>query len=143
MGLEDFLYNKEHQVMVCQPCTTCLIPSDGGPGSEIRSRPWVRHLRGEPHRLRGPALQAAIGFLSSYELQEGEELRRRRPDRRKPCRPIQGLATFARVLLPLRQSSMRFCHNAAGPHVRSYAPAWKEGGSALSEHQRGRAGPLV
>ncbi|KAG6046290.1 hypothetical protein E4U39_001461 [Claviceps sp. Clav50 group G5] len=95
MGLEDFSYNAEHRVMVCLKCGTCLVPGRGEPSSEIILRPWMRHLRLKPHQLRGKELKAAVALLLSHDLRNRDELRRWKPDRRKPCRPIEGLSTFS------------------------------------------------
>ncbi|KAG6205107.1 hypothetical protein E4U50_004837 [Claviceps purpurea] len=95
MGLEDFSYNAEHRVMVCLKCGTCLVPGRGEPSSETSLRPWMSHLRSKPHRLRGKELKAAVALLLSHDLRDSDEVRRWRPDRRKPCRPIEGLSTFS------------------------------------------------
>lgn len=56
---------------------------------------WASHLRAEPHRMRGDELKATIELLRTYDLRPTEELRQWRPDRTKPCRPLENLATFA------------------------------------------------
>ncbi|KAG6121307.1 hypothetical protein E4U13_005035 [Claviceps humidiphila] len=98
MGLEDFSYNAEHRVVVCLRCRTCLIPGKGEPFSETRLKPWTAHLRSKPHQLRGQEKKAAMALFSSHNLRDSEELRLWRPDRRTPCRPIEGLRTFSGYL---------------------------------------------
>ncbi|KAH7111680.1 hypothetical protein B0J13DRAFT_461801 [Dactylonectria estremocensis] len=81
-----FLYDPDHRVVVCRPCGTCLVP---------KAASWRSHLRAEPHRMRGDELRTTIELLLSYDLRPVEELRQWRPDRTRPCRPIEGLAVFA------------------------------------------------
>ncbi|KAG6055967.1 hypothetical protein E4U32_005979 [Claviceps aff. humidiphila group G2b] len=98
MGLEGFRYDAEHQVMVCLWCATCLVPGRGGPGTKTRQNPWESHLRAPPHRLQKQELKTMLALLSECELRDAEELRRRMPDPRTPCRKIKGLATFTGYL---------------------------------------------
>ncbi|KAG6195332.1 hypothetical protein E4U50_000308, partial [Claviceps purpurea] len=98
MGLEDFRYDAEHQVMVCLKCATCLVPGSGGPGTKTRQNPWENHLRAAPHLLRKQELKTMLSLLSEHKLRDAEELRRRMPDPRTPCRKIEGLATFTGYL---------------------------------------------
>ncbi|KAG5928076.1 hypothetical protein E4U60_007852, partial [Claviceps pazoutovae] len=98
MGLEDFRYDAEHQVMVCLKCATCLVPGRGGPGTKTRQNPWENHLRAPPHGLLKQELKTMLRLLSEHELRDAEELRRRMPDPRTPCRKIEGLATFTGYL---------------------------------------------
>ncbi|GKU13697.1 unnamed protein product [Fusarium langsethiae] len=85
MGLDSFTHDPDHQVIVCRPCGTCLVP---------KPTSWKRHLRAEPHRMRGDELRLSIERLSSYPLRTVDELRRWRADRKRPCRPIEGLAIY-------------------------------------------------
>ncbi|KAG6090771.1 hypothetical protein E4U30_007991, partial [Claviceps sp. LM220 group G6] len=98
MGLEDFRYDAEHQVMVCLKCATCLVPGRGGPGTKTRRNPWENHLRAAPHGLLKQELKTMLALLSACELRDAEELQRRMPDPRTPCREIEGLATFTGYL---------------------------------------------
>ncbi|KAG6091707.1 hypothetical protein E4U14_001083, partial [Claviceps sp. LM454 group G7] len=98
MGLEDFRYDAEHQVMVCLKCATCLVPGSDGPGNKTRQDPWENHLRAPPHRLLKQELKTMLAMLSACELRDAEELQRRMPDPRTPCRKIEGLATFTGYL---------------------------------------------
>ncbi|KAG6018558.1 hypothetical protein E4U40_000164, partial [Claviceps sp. LM458 group G5] len=98
MGLEDFRYDAEHQVMVCLKCATCLVPGSGGPGTKTRQNPWENHLRAAPHLLRKQELKTMLSLLSEHKLRDAEELRRWMPDPRTPCRKIEGLATFTGYL---------------------------------------------
>lgn len=86
MALDDFVFDKEHGVVTCRQCETCIVPD--GPTK------WRYHLRRERHRMRGKNLRAAIDLLSTYELRGKDELRRCRPDRRVPCKRINGLAVY-------------------------------------------------
>ena len=86
MAVDGLSYDARHGVVVCRQCRTCLSPD--GP------RQWRRHLRREPHRLKDERLARAVGLLSTYELRTRDELRRRRPDRRVPCKRIEGLAIY-------------------------------------------------
>ncbi|KAH6960097.1 hypothetical protein BKA56DRAFT_662594 [Ilyonectria sp. MPI-CAGE-AT-0026] len=85
MVLDTLRYDPEHRVIVCQPCGTCLVP---------KAASWRSHLRAEPHRMRGDELRTTIELLLSYDLRPVDELRQWRPDRTRPCRPIEGLAVF-------------------------------------------------
>ncbi|KAH7233831.1 uncharacterized protein BKA55DRAFT_742567 [Fusarium redolens] len=85
MGLDSFTYDPDHRVVVCRPCGTCLIP---------RPKSWKSHLRAKPHRMRGDELRLTIEQLSSYPLRPVDELRQWRVDRKRPCRPIEGLTVY-------------------------------------------------
>jgi hypothetical protein len=85
MGLDSFTYDPDHRVIVCRPCGTCLVP---------KPTSWKRHLRAEPHRMRGDKLRLSIEQLSSYSLRPVDELRQWRADRKQPCRPIEGLTIY-------------------------------------------------
>ena len=85
MGLDSFAYNPDHRVIVCRPCGTCLVP-------KITS--WKSHLRAGPHRMRGDELGLTVDRLSTYDLRPVEELRQWRHDRKRPCRPLEGLTTY-------------------------------------------------
>ncbi len=86
MALDDFTFDGDHGVVVCRECATCIVPD--GPHK------WKHHLRREPHRMGGKRLLKTIDLISSYELRGRDELRRRRPDRRAPCKRIPRLATY-------------------------------------------------
>jgi hypothetical protein len=85
MGVDDFVYNPDHRVIVCRRCKTCLIP-------KVTS--WKSHLRAEPHRMRGQELRTVVELFSSYQLRSVDELRQQKPDRTRPCWRIEGLACF-------------------------------------------------
>jgi superfamily II DNA helicase RecQ len=88
MGAQDFRYDQEHGVLICQTCGTCLSPL--GP---VR---WKDHLYREPHRLTGERLRETIKLLSTHigGVRSMEALRQGRPRRREPCKPILGLAVY-------------------------------------------------
>jgi len=48
MGLGEFPYDEDHEVIVCMACGTCL-----GDGKSS----WERQLRAEPHRMKGEQLR--------------------------------------------------------------------------------------
>lgn len=85
MGLDGFAYDPDHRVIVCRICETCLIP---------KRTSWKSHLRAEPHQMKGETLRSTVEQLSSYELRPVEELRKWRPDRKRPCQPVKGLAVY-------------------------------------------------
>lgn len=85
MGLDTFAYDADHRVVVCRACGTCLAAKATG---------WRRHLRADPHRMRGDELKATVELLSSYSLRPPEELRQWRPERTRPCRAIDGLRVY-------------------------------------------------
>ncbi|EWY79533.1 hypothetical protein FOYG_17334 [Fusarium oxysporum NRRL 32931] len=85
MGIDSFVYDPDHQVIACRLCGTCLVP-------KVTS--WKSHLRAEPHRMRGDELRLTVDKLSGYNLRPVEELRQWRPDRKRPCQPIEGLAVY-------------------------------------------------
>lgn len=55
---------------------------------------WRSHLRAGPHQMRGDELRLAVNLLSTYDLRPVEELRQWRYDRKRPCQPLEGLATY-------------------------------------------------
>ncbi|KAG8664997.1 uncharacterized protein FPOAC1_012975 [Fusarium poae] len=85
MGLDSFHYNADHRVIACRVCETCLIP---------KLTSWKSHLRAEPHQMKGETLRSTVEQLLSYELRPVEELRQWRPDRKRPCQPVKGLAVY-------------------------------------------------
>jgi hypothetical protein len=85
MGLDSFTYDPDHRVIVCRLCGTCLVP---------KPTSWKRHLRAEPHRMRGDELRLSIEQLSSYSLRPVDELRLWRADRKRPYRSIEGLTIY-------------------------------------------------
>ena len=87
MGIDSFLYNQDHRVIVCRPCGTCLIP-------KVTS--WRSYLRAKPHRMSGEELRSTVELFSSYDLRSVEELRQWKRDKTRPCQPIEGLAVFDR-----------------------------------------------
>ena len=91
MALGEFLYDAAHRVVVCVACGTCLVP-DGQDGR------WATHLRRAPHRLKGERLRRTLEGLSTHELRGRDELKRLRPDRRRPCERIKGLASYGGYL---------------------------------------------
>ena len=86
MGADTFVYDADHRVVIRRLCRTCLVP---------KAASWASHLRAEPHWMRGDELKATIELLWTYDLRPTEELRQWTPDRTKPCRPLENLATFA------------------------------------------------
>jgi hypothetical protein len=54
-----FPYLPEWRVVVCEECGYCLRPGEGS---------TTRHLRREPHRLRGAELRALVELLGSYDV---------------------------------------------------------------------------
>ena len=80
-----FVYNPIHKIVVCQACKSSIIP---GPGSQ------ERHLRAEPHRLSGDALNTTVQLLSSYDLRTTEELKEYKPRPEDNCELIESLAYY-------------------------------------------------
>jgi hypothetical protein len=68
--LTDFYYDRTHQVIVCKPCKTCIVP--GRPNQE-------RYLRAQPHHLLGAELKAAIKYLNGLNLKTAEQLGLNKP----------------------------------------------------------------
>ncbi|KAH7126558.1 hypothetical protein B0J13DRAFT_454339 [Dactylonectria estremocensis] len=85
MGLDSFLYNQDHRVVVCRPCGTCLVP---------KATSWKSHLRAELHRMGGDELRLTVELFLSYDLRPVEELRQWRADKTRPCWLIDGLTVF-------------------------------------------------
>ena len=82
-----FTYDTTHQVLVCRPCKSCVVPTGKGP---------ERHLRGKPHWLKGEHLRAAVEHFRSFQLRTPEQLRGWRPREEllSPCRPLADLRVF-------------------------------------------------
>ncbi|KAH9203356.1 hypothetical protein DL95DRAFT_320873, partial [Leptodontidium sp. 2 PMI_412] len=107
----DLVYNPTHQVVVCRRCQTCLVPSQ----SSVE-----RHLRGEPHRLLGPALKAHLTYIDALTLRDLETLKRDRP--REPVAPIEHLpvhAGFRCLLCPLEDPF----YTIRLPRMRDHIPS--------------------
>ena len=134
MGLGQFIYNSDHQVVVCRQCETCLIP---------RQASFTNHLRAKPHWLRGDELKATIRLLSGHTLRSVGQLQQQRPDRTSPCKPIAGLATYTGYYCCCADSSDvdcgRYCsqllakmhshvsrHGRKASQHRDDAPLWKQ-----------------
>ncbi len=62
---EGFLYYPEWRVLLCTQCGFCLRP-----GRDV----WLRHLRQEPHYLRGAPLKALVELFGSYDLLAPEQV---------------------------------------------------------------------
>ena len=107
----DLVYNPIHQVVVCRRCQTCLVPCQ----SSVE-----RHLRGEPHRLLGPALKAHLAYIDALTLRDLETLKRDRP--REPITPIKHLpvhAGFRCLLCPLEDPF----YTIRLPRIRDHIPS--------------------
>ena len=65
-----FIYNPVHKIVICQACKSGIIP---GPRSQ------ERHLRAEPYRLSGNALNITVQLLSNYNLRTIKELKEYKP----------------------------------------------------------------
>lgn len=102
MGAQDFRYDAEHGVLVCQRCKTCLSPK--GP---LR---WKDHLYREPHRLTGARLRETIQLLCTHvdNMRSLEALRLGRPSRRSPCTRIPGLAVYGGYLCQAEPGQCEF-----------------------------------
>ncbi|KAG4427194.1 hypothetical protein IFR05_017323, partial [Cadophora sp. M221] len=123
----DVVYNSTHQVVVCRRCQTCLVP---------RQSSVERHLRGEPHRLLGPALKAHLAYIDALTLRDLETLKGARP--KEPVAPIEDLpvhAGFRCLLCPLgdpfytiRLPRMRDhipSHNKRSAREHKSTPLWE------------------
>jgi hypothetical protein len=62
------VYNKEHRVVVCHKCHTCLTP--GGP------KKWKDHLGRKPYHMKGDKLGRTIDLLATYDLRGKEDLQK-------------------------------------------------------------------
>jgi hypothetical protein len=82
-----FAYNVEHQVIICQRCCTCLLPT---------ATAWASHLRQEPHRMSGTLLNATIDSFRGLPLRTKAELKRHKPIQSEggPSQAIEGLACY-------------------------------------------------
>ena len=125
----DLVYNPIHQVVVCRRCQTCLVP---------RQSSVERHLRGEPHRLLGPALKAHLAYIDALTLRDLETLKRDRP--KEPVTPIEHLPVHAgfRCLLcppPPRRRSTRSASRECGT---TYLAMTREVRGSISRRRSGR-----
>lgn len=118
MGLDSFAYSADHQVIVCRPCGTCLVP---------KATSWRRHLRAEPHRMRGDELRLTVEQFSSYELRPAKELRQRRADRKKPCQPIEGLVMYKGYICTCTEAGCDYCTQRARKMHDHIPGSWEEG----------------
>lgn len=84
----SFFFNQDHQIIICQACSTCLNPV---------STALERHLRGSPHLLTGAILKATLQQLSSYNARTVEDLKRYKPTLTLTCnaRPIPRIEHLA------------------------------------------------
>ncbi|KAH7385145.1 hypothetical protein BKA64DRAFT_581999, partial [Cadophora sp. MPI-SDFR-AT-0126] len=117
----DLVYNPTHQVVVCRRCQTCLVP---------RQSSIERHLRGEPHRLLGPALKAHLAYIDGLTLRDLETLKRDRP--RESVDPIEYLpihAGFRCLLCPLEDPF----YTIRLPRIRDHIPS--HDGRSAREHK--------
>lgn len=84
-----FFFNQDHQIIICQACSTCVNPL---------STALERHLRGSPHRLTGAVLKATLQQLSSYEARSAEDLKQNKPavpaHGGRPIKRIEHLAAY-------------------------------------------------
>lgn len=84
-----FFFNQDHQIIICQACSTCVNPL---------STALERHLRGSPHRLTGAVLKATLQQLSSYEARSAEDLKQNKPAvparGGRPIKRIEHLAAY-------------------------------------------------
>jgi len=62
---DGVLYQPAWQVLLCTQCGFCLRP-----GRNV----WLRHLRQEPHCLRGAPLKALVELFASYVLLAPEQV---------------------------------------------------------------------
>jgi hypothetical protein len=104
MGLDSFHYNADHQVIVCRLCGTCLVP---------KQTSWRSHLRAEPHRMKGDELRLTVERFLSYELRPVEALRQWRADRKRPCRPIEGLTIYEGYICTCTEVQCDYCTRRA------------------------------
>ncbi|RKK12694.1 hypothetical protein BFJ65_g11956 [Fusarium oxysporum f. sp. cepae] len=104
MGLDSFHYNADHQVIVCRLCGTCLVPKQAS---------WRSHLRAEPHRMKGDELRLTVERFLSYELRTVEALRQWRADRKRPCRPIEGLTMYGGYICTCTEVQCDYCTRRA------------------------------
>lgn len=82
---QSFVYNEAHKVIVCRTCRTCI---------GARPEAQERHLRSQPHQLRGEALKAALALLSGYTLRSNEELQANKPAASTQHPAIEHLAIY-------------------------------------------------
>jgi hypothetical protein len=128
MGLDDFTYDPDHRVIVCRICETCLIP---------KPTSWKSHLRAEPHQMKGETLRSTVEQLLSYELRPVEELRQWRPDRKRPCQLVKGLAVYGGYICTEDDDKCDYCtrrietmqdhtpaHGKKASQHTSNAPLW-------------------
>ena len=84
--VRTFTYNAGHQVVICKACESCIIPGE---------RSIIRHLREQPHRLKGNELKEVTARLLTYRLRPESELQEYRPSEGgRPCPAIEGLPVF-------------------------------------------------
>jgi superfamily II DNA or RNA helicase len=62
---DAFVYKPEWRVLLCVECGFCLQP---------RRDVWPRHLRQQPHCLRGAPLKALVELFGSYDLLAPEQV---------------------------------------------------------------------
>ena len=72
MGTDDFVYNAEHRVVVCEKFATCLAPDD--------PKNWKNHLGRKPHYMKNEKLRRIFELLSTYDLRGKEDLRKKKLD---------------------------------------------------------------
>jgi hypothetical protein len=81
-----FLYNSDHQVVVCHLCRSCIVPG---------RQSFERHLRADPHRLLGAELKASLELLLSHRLKTAAELKETKPKTEDACPVIDGLECYS------------------------------------------------
>ena len=116
----DLVYNSMHQVVICKPCRTCLVPHR----SSVE-----RHLRAEPHRLLGPTLKAHLAYTDTLTLRGLEALKRDKL--RGAILPIEHLEVQAgfRCLLCTSEAPFYTIHL---PRMRDHIPSH---GRSAREHK--------
>ncbi|SCO76796.1 uncharacterized protein FRV6_01008 [Fusarium oxysporum] len=79
--------------------------------------------------MKGETLRSTVEQLSSYKLRPVEELRQWRPDRKRPCQPVKGLAVYGGYICT-KDDKCDYCTR----HIKTihdYAPAH---GKKASQH---------
>ncbi|KAH7465222.1 hypothetical protein FOMA001_g17347 [Fusarium oxysporum f. sp. matthiolae] len=59
--------------------------------------------------MKGDELRLTIGRFLSYELRPVEALRQRRADRKRTCRPIEGLTTYGGYICTCAEAQCDYC----------------------------------
>ncbi|RGP59870.1 telomere-associated recq-like helicase [Fusarium longipes] len=88
--------------------------------------------------MKGETLRSTVEQLSSYKLRPVEELRQWRPDRKRPCRPVKGLAVYGGYICTKDDDKCDYCtrrietmhdhtpaHGKKASQHTSNAPLWQ------------------